>query len=357
MSELSCVFERIGPIQRAAIALPGLTVLAGENDTGKSTLGKALFCAVKADNMARVQYQRQVRNNQIGLSTLDSVRVQKMNSMIHLVFENQISELGGLRIHMQEGVYFDIRIASERCTAFGGPQAGDERIFRDATFIQTPFVWDLVDFFDSILRIKQGEELVDNLSLEIKYPYLLWDVYSKIATQTGEPPPTLGFLLPTIRKIIKGEFVQGKGKVMFRRGEEDYVLSNVASGIKYFGIFQRLYTANKLQPGNLLILDEPENHIHPAWQIQLADIIVRLVAEHGLTVLVQSHSPYMLEGLKTSADKYIPQQSRFYWHHYSGGKVFVDDVSSDLSPVFSSLTEPFYALEHAQMEQVDDVKR
>ncbi len=55
MSELSCAFESIGPIQRAAIALPGLTVLAGENDTGKGSEVK--------DAVARIRSQVETRGD------------------------------------------------------------------------------------------------------------------------------------------------------------------------------------------------------------------------------------------------------------------------------------------------------
>ena len=39
--------ENIGLIQKAEVKLDGLTVIGGENDTGKSTVGKLLFAIVK----------------------------------------------------------------------------------------------------------------------------------------------------------------------------------------------------------------------------------------------------------------------------------------------------------------------
>ena len=35
--------KNIGKIKNAAVEINGITVIAGENDTGKSTVGKALF--------------------------------------------------------------------------------------------------------------------------------------------------------------------------------------------------------------------------------------------------------------------------------------------------------------------------
>ena len=40
------IFEvkNIGKIRHADVKLDGITVIAGENNTGKSTIGKMLFC-------------------------------------------------------------------------------------------------------------------------------------------------------------------------------------------------------------------------------------------------------------------------------------------------------------------------
>jgi len=40
--------ENIGIVKKADINLDGLTVIAGENDTGKSTVGKALYSIIKS---------------------------------------------------------------------------------------------------------------------------------------------------------------------------------------------------------------------------------------------------------------------------------------------------------------------
>jgi predicted ATPase len=42
--------ENIGMIRSADIKLDGLTIIAGENDTGKSTTGKLIFSLIKAFN-------------------------------------------------------------------------------------------------------------------------------------------------------------------------------------------------------------------------------------------------------------------------------------------------------------------
>lgn len=57
-----------------------------------------------------------------------------------------------------------------------------------------------------------------------------------------------------------------------------------------------LYLKYIVTPGSLLVIEEPEAHLHPGNQVTLARYLVRLV-QQGLNVLVTTHSPFLLEEL------------------------------------------------------------
>ena len=40
--------KNFGKIEKASVEMDGITVIAGENNTGKSTVGKALYCLFHA---------------------------------------------------------------------------------------------------------------------------------------------------------------------------------------------------------------------------------------------------------------------------------------------------------------------
>ena len=50
----------IGMIEKADIILDGLTVITGENNTGKSTIGKLLYSVIKVINNYRAAFQSYV---------------------------------------------------------------------------------------------------------------------------------------------------------------------------------------------------------------------------------------------------------------------------------------------------------
>ena len=54
-----------------------------------------------------------------------------------------------------------------------------------------------------------------------------------------------------------------------------------------------LFLKYLVRPGDLLILEEPESHLHPAAQRQLARGIVRLV-NAGVKVLITTHSDIII---------------------------------------------------------------
>jgi len=319
--------ENIGIIKNATVQVNGLTVIAGENDTGKSTVGKVLFSIIKANNMAAANQH-----------------CQFMNNMVNLVFDSQISNQGEVIIQDKGVSIYSVKFSQHRCVRCCQPDSPP--FFKESTFIQTPLVWDLVDFFDSVLRLKQNQEMTQNIApFSIKYPYIFWDVYVKMTNTPVEKDSQTNDLVKNIRQIIQGGFEQHDKRIVFQRQNESILLMNVATGIKYFGLLQRLAENNHLKPENLLIIDEPENHLHPEWQLLLAELIVNLVNQHKVYVLINSHSPYLIEALKVYSDISIKEKTHFYFNELTHEGVKVKEVTDDLSFLFDTLSLPFQKLE------------
>jgi len=321
--------KKIGPLPNATIILDGLTVIAGENDTGKSTIGKVIFSIIKANNMATANQH-----------------CQFMNTMVNLVFDSQISSQGEVSIQDKDIPLCSVDFSQHQCVRFDCCQPESSHFFRESVFIQTPLVWDLVDFFDTVLRLKQNQEMTQNIvSSSIKYPYIFWDIYLKITNIPVDKDSQTNDLVKNIRQIIQGSFEQRDKRIVFQRQNESILLMNVATGIKYFGLLQKLAENHKLKPDHLLIIDEPENHLHPEWQLLLAELIVNLVKQHKVYVIINSHSPYMIEALKVYSDRSIKEQTHFYFNKLTPEGVEVKEVTDDLSFLFETLSLPFQKLE------------
>lgn len=70
---------------------------------------------------------------------------------------------------------------------------------------------------------------------------------------------------------------------------------NVGFGIPYaLPTIVELLVAN---PGDLVILENPESHLHPKGQVAIARLMAR-VAAHGVQVVCESHSDHVINGVR-----------------------------------------------------------
>lgn len=86
-------------------------------------------------------------------------------------------------------------------------------------------------------------------------------------------------------------------------------------------------------------------HLHPAWQLSLAEIIVLLQKTFDLHVLLTTHSPYFLRAMQVYSAKYsISSRCRYYQTERKGKWCELHDVTSNTELIFEKLVEPFEQL-------------
>ncbi len=180
-------------------------------------------------------------------------------------------------------------------------------------------------------------------------PYHLTDMAEKILTSSDDFLDLYGdddndLQLDEISGLIDGVFTlnEENKQLYFERDGNAVPTVSVASGIKSFGVLMRLMNTANISTSKMLVLDEPEIHLHPEWQIAFCKLIIELVAK-GIPVVVSSHSPYFIQGLRYfAAAKDVEKEVKYYMarkNNQNGLSVF-DDVTSDLNRVFTLLAAP-----------------
>ena len=98
----------------------------------------------------------------------------------------------------------------------------------------------------------------------------------------------------------------------------------------------------------LLIIDEPEAHLHPQWIIEYARMIVLLRKNIKAKFFIASHSTDMVEALRSLSEaEGIESDLRYYLGEEddeSGSYIF-RDLGLDIEPIFASFNKSFYKLE------------
>ena len=137
--------------------------------------------------------------------------------------------------------------------------------------------------------------------------------------------------MPTEVAFMDGHFEAPPNKDSVGWGEWRYVrkdgatfrYADCAEGIKALAPLQVLDSYGLLDSNTLLILDEPEVHLHPQWIVECAEALVNLVAKRQVRVLVASHSPYLIQALQRFAARALEKgQFRFYLAEEAEGVPF-----------------------------------
>lgn len=431
---MKLILDNIGMLKHAEITLHRLCVIAGENDNGKSTVGKIVFCIVKAINRYREDLQEskefsvgekieeiyfRLRDGlrRTGPEVLELLRGLRMSSRHRMsaseeqlaVLDETIQKVFALTefapdlqsgilavrdeiqaiLDQPENVNQSIEKALSKVFAseFDGSLllqgATEGRIqfiasdlplidlvitpdgvrlmrevepmaLKDATFIDSPLI---LNHHDLLARSQTLLDMDQRRSGRLGQPYTTLhtkDLFDKLRT------PVLPLdlfeqdkaeLAHEIQSIIDGEIAYDRSDrdFVFRRRGESVSIKNTASGIKVFGLLQILVTNEFVAKNTVLIFDEPENHLHPKWQLKLAEVLLKLV-ENGVYVLVSSHSPYLIEALKRGVDRAgLDTESRFA---LAQEKSIKDE--NRLSDIFEVLAEPFEVFRKMDAEDLRD---
>ena len=317
--------RNIGMIKEAEIALDGLTVIAGENDTGKSTVGKALFSVLKA---------RLFVLNEIEYNLVNSQYFQKTEWIFNKISKKEL-------LNSNSFIKLDnIEVDFSKKSAIKGSKK-----FLDSIFIETPFIFNL---YETLSAISNANSILD---FEIPYNYLWWDLYIKLSHK-AKTFSLIDFSdeIEFIEKIVGGTFKKynepTKNRWFFVRERCEYEMENVAMGIKQFAILYSLIRNGYLAPERIIIFDEPEVHLHPKWQLKFGHLIVQLIKK-GVKVIVNSHSPYMIETLKRYSEIYeLEDKTNFYLA--KDGYFFLQE---SLENIFETLALPMRELKKLKLQR------
>jgi predicted ATPase len=69
----------------------------------------------------------------------------------------------------------------------------------------------------------------------------------------------------------------------------------VSSMVKELSMFV-LYLLYEAKPNDLLVIDEPEMHLHPEAQAKFTEFLAMLI-NAGLNIIITTHSPYLVDHL------------------------------------------------------------
>jgi predicted ATPase len=170
----------------------------------------------------------------------------------------------------------------------------------DATGIENIQNVKNIIFFDSpvYIKIRQALEKQDFQSTSKRlqekylkgYPEYIEELYDFIDKEYIDVAD-FDDISKDIQQKISGKLeVSKSGDINYTDNNNHTIpLSLTAMGISNVGLIDLLLRNNIINKGSFLIMDEPEVHLHPQWQVFLAQILYK-IAKNGASIIIATHS-------------------------------------------------------------------
>lgn len=410
--------KNIGKIESARIQIEGITIIAGENNTGKSTVGKALFAVFNGfyniqdqilseriesvDRLLSFMYGRAANRLTRNFDTEEIAKDIIFNQKLYCGKKSALKQKI-IQSILQYDEYFKKYMDSPVIEEVSGQiqevlGVSDEEIFKSVLEkkINVEFSSQVNNLFSAgkgeiILQIKD-----DNITISVENNHVI-DIRNLVSLHTEAVYMDDPFILDTpvfsfsgsnsgymdhrmhlksklffnekgnnvveeiiannkiesiygkISSVCEGEIVRKKqGEYGYRNSGSDKVIDirNLSTGMKAFAILKTLLINGIVQYNGVIILDEPEIHLHPEWQLFFAELIVMLHKEFGVHVLLNTHSPYFLRAVQVYSAKYeVAERCKYYLSEERDNHIDMKDVSSNIEKIYAKLSKPLQDLE------------
>jgi predicted ATP-dependent endonuclease of OLD family len=254
---------------------------------------------------------------------------QSINKTLNLEFSSQIQPvampdaISSILITDDGEVCFDIKIVDNKVVENKTPVYYKSK-YKKTYFIDNPFILDDLSpryFYPRFFDIEE-DSMVNSrriISHENKLRYVINSRQTKSILEENVINENLKNIKNKIDSIIPGEFISNSEGKFYVCNDVKLKTANLATGSKMFSIIKLLLQKGEIDDETMLILDEPEAHLHPSWQNKFAEIIVLLVKELHANILLTTHSPNFMLAIDAYMRKYeIADITNFYQtEHYS----------------------------------------
>lgn len=427
-------FAKIG---QSDIILDGITIIAGENNTGKSTVGKILFSLFNAlcdiEDKVRKERLAEIRNTtftilQNNISGLDisrntltrnSLRLSRqIRQQIKETFEenSEITKQDILEMVEDElNVWDDLRAGMTHYEWDGLVEQLTQNISEILELSEKDIIREVITgyfgnvFHDQISslvnkdnaatllrleikgrnntvvfeenRCKEFESEIDltNKAIYIDNPFIIDELASsslmnpmnkllKELLADTEDTEAMDGIIETLRakeklsdiydalaRVVDGNIERNKVDDEFYLKsdcfEEPLSFHNLSAGMKSFVVLKMLVEKGCIKEKDVIILDEPEIHLHPQWQVAYAELIVLLQKHFDLNIVVTTHSPYFVDAINLFSCKYdIDKKVNYYLSTNMGAVAKMENVTDHIDAIYKKMASPIQILDTLRYE-------
>lgn len=420
--------KNFSKIKAASIDFNGITVIAGDNNTGKSTIGKVLYtlfhglCKIEdkvkyerpretIQKIAESIYAKQEGRRRYPFGSLqrtilyferamaredvfdfdawaksvatyvqqystqemisaevlkdiqeileemkavsaEQIEQELLDSIFSDIFSQQVNSLladkgkADILLTLQNKIS-EFSFEEDHCCRY----CRNIDVLSDAIYIDDPFI---VDSLSTAVVLRTNNYANRHLHRVLSLRNRSERVVANIIAQKK-----LDKIYEKLQTVVPGKIIMDSMESYLRspKFKGDVKLANLSAGVKAFVILKMLLENAILQERGVLILDEPEIHLHPEWQMIYAELIVLLQKEFSLTILLTTHSPFFLDAIEVYSYLHgIKERLKCYLSSMDDEGAVFNDVTHQIDRVYSALGAPMQKMEdiRERLDMVDE---
>ena len=235
-------------------------------------------------------------------------------------------------------------VLSDERVGLGINHAGFRQLqqYSQVIYLESPVYWKLKNALENIRispRFRHSErEQISGI------PGYFYDLASALKQQyTGDMDFPELYEKLTGKDILGGKIaISDGGDLSFQENGRSFSLPVTAMGVTNLGILALLIERKVLDKGSFIFIDEPEAHLHPAWQVVMAETLFEL-AKGGAHVVIATHSADILKWLEVHIKKNPDDEGMVALNKFpvNGDDFHDQDFGDKIAAIKQELTRPF----------------
>ena len=356
-------FKNLGPIKEAELELGDLTILAGQNNTGKSYLAYAVWYAQRSileENLTNfIKMEPLISTEKVTLELFkqcvkveDSAEGSLEKLFMDDSFEDSIVGIKDIDTDLYYAEAAKVINNDEVVLGTRPLNSVDDKykelFFPDKHYLLTTERSGVFIFEYDVNRSLQQRQHQDTKTEPVKYNLLLVNNLREFSDKICDWYQKNEILESLFQKLFNGKLdYDKKGPKFLPDRNEDNVLRfrHLSSSIRNLAMFYYILK-HSIKPGDLIVIDEPESYLNPQKQLVLTRIIA-ICINKGVKILITTHSDFIIREL----DNLL-----MLHHNFEGKKEFMKKKQYTEEMILSvDKIKPYYT-ERNNMGNVELIK-
>jgi predicted ATPase len=321
-----------------------MSVFCGSNSSGKSTVIQAVLLIAQNSKSGRLTEKKiELMGRYYSFGTIEDVQCHQLTDAFVEVKVNDIIALIEVPEELKDLYVLDLvkDVPEDKCNIF------DDFVYLSAGRIGPENSSDIrvgTKEFDVGINgeyaFSEYNRLKDKPMSNISLAEAITGLSEKEVKLNVALEKAMNTICPGFS--IRTNSVKGIDKVTtaFSPSNHGYIRPTNA-GFGFSSIFPIVFSALCMNEGGVLIIENPEIHLHPKAQSELAKFLA-LVSTHGVQVIVETHSDHIINGLRL----YTKQNKDFI------GKTIINSIKKIDGSAQPKLTE-ITLVEHGRLSDLD----